>query len=1091
MVGKKSPRKSTVNHSTHSGKLPANIKRLINKGESSMNFKQSPPPMLGTTRPRRFSLIYSSESSLSDVSDSDKNKSTNQHKIKKKAKNISNNSQGKKSKLIQRQPDNDEEGTESSDYQAITNDEESGNSGEESEEEDDDDDDEDDDSDSDSDSETSSDDENIDFVKLTAQRKKRAMKALSAMNTNNTSAFSSHDNSDKVKSTTTSPSKQQPQPQPQEQQQQQQPQHQQPRKKEPEGPNSTQKALAFKFKKEGDGISFGNGSEEYNEDIGEEVVDLKNKSSKDNEGIETSPKATLGNDDELRFPNISESDESEYDIDQDAYFDVINNEDSHGEIDTDLETGDDDFPILEEEEQNIVSELQNDDQLSFDGSIHEEGSDPVDDAENKFLQNEYNQENGYDEEDDEEDEIMSDFDMPFYEDPKFANLYYYGDGSEPKLSLSTSLPLMLNDEKLSKLKKREAKKREQEERKQRRKLYKKTQKPSTKTTSNVDNDEYIFDVFFQSDDDNGDNDIAKKKNKHKSEDKDAIKHKDKSLRLIEPNDKSEPPLDHIGPGSRISDSSDDEYDNILLDVAHMPSDDEHSESETSHDPDTDEELRALDSDSLDIGTELDDYCEDDDDDDDDDDSSVTNVFIDIDDLDPDSFYFHYDDSDDSSSVSGSNSDRKNQDESKDCKHDLLETVVYVDDESTDEDDNLPPPSSRSKNIGSKAKEIVSSNVVGLRPPKLGTWETDNKPFSIIDGLSTKSLYALIQEHQQLREQHQRAQTPDIKREGSANSNNATLNGDELTLNELLNMSELEDESPSHTDDMGSNSNENSALNNKSATAHAADWYEVPKVPLSAFRNKGINAYEEDEFMLPTNSNRKAPIGYLGNERTRKKIDKMKELQRKKTEKKRQLKKKKKLLKIRKEREKAKKEQETMTLQLGVSGHDTPINNNNCNSDINTGTDFTTNENTPLNDLHSHTPDDASLSHNTSLTMGNNTRKNSTKSVGLDEIHEILGKDGDDLLSVDNINDYDTQGNHAIEDTDADILASLTAPVQFDNTLDHENSNSMWRRRQSMVEAAAENLRFTKNGLFSESALADIEGIMGNDTNQPFEFNDVL
>ena len=104
--------------------------------------------MLGTTRPRRFSLIYSSESSLSDVSDSDKNKSTNQHKIKKKAKNISNNSQGKKSKLIQRQPDNDEEGTESSDYQAITNDEESGNSGEESEEEDDDDDDEDDDSDS-------------------------------------------------------------------------------------------------------------------------------------------------------------------------------------------------------------------------------------------------------------------------------------------------------------------------------------------------------------------------------------------------------------------------------------------------------------------------------------------------------------------------------------------------------------------------------------------------------------------------------------------------------------------------------------------------------------------------------------------------------------------------------------------------------------------------------------------------------------------------------------------------------------------------------------------------------------------------------
>ncbi|EJT44287.1 IFH1-like protein [Saccharomyces kudriavzevii IFO 1802] len=380
MAGKKSPRKSTVNYSTHSGKLPANIKRLIKKGESNTNYKQAPPPMLGTTRPRRFSLIYSSESSLSDVSDSDKNKSTNQQKHKKKAKNISNNSQGKKSKLIQRQQDNDDEGTESSDYQAITDDEKSGDEEDESEDEEDDDEDD----GSDSDSETSSDDENIDFVKLAAQRKKRAMKALSAMNTNSNAVLSSRENSNTDKPSITSPSKQQ-QPQP--------------KKEEAEGPKTTQQALSFKFKKEGDGISFGNASEEYNEDIGEEVLELKNKEKSVNEVKEKDLKATLNHNEELRFPNISESDESEYDIDQDAYFDVINNEDSHGEIGSDLETGDDDLPILEEEEQNIVSELQNDDQLSFDGSIHEEGSDPVDDAENKFLQNEHNQENGYDEED--------------------------------------------------------------------------------------------------------------------------------------------------------------------------------------------------------------------------------------------------------------------------------------------------------------------------------------------------------------------------------------------------------------------------------------------------------------------------------------------------------------------------------------------------------------------------------------------------------------------------------------------------------------------------------------------------------------------
>lgn len=1079
MAGKKSPRKSTINHSTHSGKLPANIKRLIKKGESNTKSRQS-PPTLSTTRPRRFSLIYSSESSLSDVSDSDKNKSTNPHKIKRKAKNISNNSQGKKSKLIQRQIDNDDEGTESSDYQAVTDGEESEE--EEDDDDEDDDDDDDDGSDSDSDSETSSDDENIDFVKLTAQRKKRAMKALSAMNTNSNTLYSSRENSNKNKSVKLSPKKEneEEQKEEKEKEKEEQQKQQESNKKEVNGSGSTttQQALSFKFKKEDDGISFGNGNEGYNEDIGEEVLDLKDKENNGNEEDKLDSKVMLGNknNDELRFPNISESDESDYDIDQDAYFDVINNEDSHGEIGTDLETGEDDLPILEEEEQNIVSELQNDDELSFDGSIHEEGSDPVEDAENKFLQNEYNQENGYDEEDDEEDEIMSDFDMPFYEDPKFANLYYYGDGSEPKLSLSTSLPLMLNDEKLSKLKKKEAKKREQEERKQRRKLYKKTQKPSTRTTSNVDNDEYIFNVFFQSDDENSGH--KSKKGRHKSG-KSHIEHKNEGSNLIKSNDDLEPSTHSTVLNSGKYDSSDDEYDNILLDVAHMPSDDECSESETSHDADTDEELRALDSDSLDIGTELDDDYEDDDDD-----SSVTNVFIDIDDLDPDSFYFHYD-SDGSSSLISSNSDKENSDGSKDCKHDLLETVVYVDDESTDEDDNLPPPSSRSKNIGSKAKEIVSSNVVGLRPPKLGTWETDNKPFSIIDGLSTKSLYALIQEHQQLREQHQRAQTPDVKREGSSNGNN----GDELTLNELLNMSELEDDSPSHTDDMENNYND--AINSKSTNGHAEDWYEVPKVPLSAFRNKGINAYEEDEYMIPANSNRKVPIGYIGNERTRKKIDKMKELQRKKTEKKRQLKKKKKLLKIRKQRQKAIKEQETMNLQLGINGHEI-IGNNNSHSDINTGTDFTTNENTPMNELPSHAPEDASLiPHNSDLAVDSNTRKNSTKSVGLDEIHEILGKDENDLLSVGDINGYDAQEGHVIEDTDADILASLTAPVQFDNTLSHENSNSMWRRRQSMVEAAAENLRFTKNGLFSESALADIEGIMGNDVNHSFEFNDVL
>ncbi|CAI7151728.1 CPS_collapsed_G0003610.mRNA.1.CDS.1 [Saccharomyces cerevisiae] len=61
-------------------------------------------------------------------------------------------------------------------------------------------------------------------------------------------------------------------------------------------------------------------------------------------------------------------------------------------------------------------------------------------------------------------------------------------------------------------------------------------------------------------------------------------------------------------------------------------------------------------------------------------------------------------------------------------------------------------------------------------------------------------------------------------------------------------------------------------------------------------------------------------------------------------------------------------------------------------------------------------------------IGNN---NSHKDINTDEIHEILGKDENDLLPVGDINGYDAQEGQVIEDTDADILASLTAPVQFD------------------------------------------------------------
>lgn len=978
MAGLKSPRKNTGGKQVH---------------------------MLGN-RPRRFSLIYSSDSSLSDVSDGDSNK----------VKKMSNNSNGKKSKLIQegssRANDGnpakiignkiaDDDGTESSDYSVIADDDVDDTSSDDDEEDDDDDNDSDD---------TSSDDENIDFVKLTAQRKKRAMKALSAIKRGKTASSlintTNFDIDEKNNNKKSSDKKSKLQ------------------KSDENTERNASNGLSFNFKRDGDDIQYETSTKLNNEeDIGEEVPEIKKETTSTDDTNKQIP--NINNEvDELHVPKFSESEESEYDIDHDAYFDVINNDtDSAGEI----ETGEEDYPILRTEEQNIVHELQNDDTLSFDGSIHEEGPDPVD-VEARFIDSNFdNQE----EDDEEEDEIMSDFNMPFYEDPKFSNLYYYEDSTEPKLSLSTSLPLILNEEKKSMIQKKEAKRRELQERRETRKLLKKKTR-STKTPA-IDGDEYIFGVFFQSDDENS----GSIKTRYSKDD--TLDARLRRLSTTVDKRKNKLPTDSV--------SSDDEYDNILLDIAHLPTDEEDAlESDSSGNP--------ISSSGLEGTEESDDEF--------DDDSSVTNVFIDIDDLDPDSFYFQNDNEDSSSVYSHSSANNSAHVTNKDGKlNNAPENVLYVDDESTDEDDNLPPPSSRSKNIGSKAKEIVSANVVGLRPPKLGTWETDNKPFSIIDGLSTKSLYALIQEHQQLHEQSLKTQNSESR---DLNNQENTL-GEELTLNELLNMSELEDD-----EEMDSTPHQSSLA--------ASDWYNKPKVPLSAFRNKGINISDDHEFMLPSLSTKKVPIGYVGSERTRKKIDKMKELQRQRTEKKRKLKKKRKILKLK--RAKARMEKEK-----SIKGDDMKVEDHHEN--------ILSEEHPSLSEMTTPNEHDETF-HMTDDSESRLERKNSVKSVGIDEIHEILGKDHSNLLEghhdpleyTGNIHDHTS----AINGSDADILASLTAPVDFD---DFSSKPSLWKqRRQSIVEAAAENLRFTKNGLFSESALADIEGIINtNGPSNNFEFNEVL
>lgn len=133
---------------------------------------------------------------------------------------------------------------------------------------------------------------------------------------------------------------------------------------------------------------------------------------------------------------------------------------------------------------------------------------------------------------------------------------------------------------------------------------------------------------------------------------------------------------------------------------------------------------------------------------------------------------------------------------------------HSDDEATDEDTTLPPPSS-GKSAGSKAQELLSSSSIIARPPALGTWSTDSKPFGIIDGLSTRSLHPAQSNTDKL---------PVIP------MGIASTNAEEFTLDELLNMSELEDDDS----DQGLDHQQ---------------WLEFTssarKVPLSAFRNKGV------------------------------------------------------------------------------------------------------------------------------------------------------------------------------------------------------------------------------------------------------------
>ncbi|QHS72423.1 Crf1p [Saccharomyces paradoxus] len=155
----------------------------------------------------------------------------------------------------------------------------------------------------------------------------------------------------------------------------------------------------------------------------------------------------------------------------------------------------------------------------------------------------------------------------------------------------------------------------------------------------------------------------------------------------------------------------------------------------------------------------------------------------------------------------------------------IQEVIYRDDESTDEDESLPTPDRKRKKIGSKACEILDSRRVGIKVPKLHVWSLSGKPFSVIDGLCTKSLYQLGDD----------IGTPGSLSSGSSSANsqgeqkeNPTFDNDAM-IADLLNIGGLEVEKVSngHNDPMGE------------------EFLDIPKGSLSPFRGRNDRLQETD------------------------------------------------------------------------------------------------------------------------------------------------------------------------------------------------------------------------------------------------------
>jgi hypothetical protein len=188
----------------------------------------------------------------------------------------------------------------------------------------------------------------------------------------------------------------------------------------------------------------------------------------------------------------------------------------------------------------------------------------------------------------------------------------------------------------------------------------------------------------------------------------------------------------------------------------------------------------------------------------------------------------------SSGESGSDDESTERPSSRNGFHLELPDEEYFSGDSTDEDLSLPPQSHR-KSVGSRATEVVSSSNTASRPPILGSWVmSSERPFGIIDGLTTRTLSPpetsqnhYFENQQQLPQHHD---LPRRRKRGFSQSNG----GDSITNHSDSEVSEIALDEFIYTSDLDENHSDDDEL-----ATPVSGWSMSNGVPLSAFRNRGV------------------------------------------------------------------------------------------------------------------------------------------------------------------------------------------------------------------------------------------------------------